>query len=75
MSTVALIFDLPEEHEEFNLAYCGSDWALVSFDLSQKLRNLLKYDSKGYDEHTLEYVRDTLIEIMDSHDVSLDMIP
>ena len=69
-----LTFNMPEDKGDFNLAYHGTDWAFVCLDLSQKLRSLLKYDSQGYDEHTLEFVRDLLYDLMDDNEVSLDMI-
>jgi len=74
MSRATLTFTLPEERDDLNLAFHGLDWALVAEDMDTKLRNLLKHGGHGYDDHTLEYVRDTLHEILDDHAVSFDMI-
>ena len=74
MSTVTFTFDMPEDREEFSHAYHGLDWALVCWDLHTKLRNLLKYGDHKHDDATLEYLQDTLFEIMDDHGVDLDMI-
>jgi len=70
-----LEFDLQEEKEELNFALHGLDWALVALDTSNELRKHLKYghEFKSVDEG-LQAVWDRLFEIMDEHNVNLDMI-
>ena len=38
-----LEFNLPENEEQFNAANKGMDWALLTWDIDQLLRNKLKY--------------------------------
>ena len=70
-----LEFDMLEERDDLNFAIHGLDWALVALDIDNELRNRLKYGHqfKSADE-ALETVRDRLFEIMDDHNVNLDMI-
>lgn len=44
MPRVSLEFDLPEEQEEFDLAYHGARLSVIIEDLDNYLRNRMKYD-------------------------------
>ena len=70
-----LEFDMLEERDDLNFALHGLDWALVAWDMDNELRRYLKYGQvfKSVDE-ALETIRDSLHEIMDDHNVNLDMI-
>lgn len=70
-----LIFDLPEEKEEFILASKGQDSWSALFEMDQWLRNKLKHGHNYYDaDEALEAVRDQLNFIMDENGVSIDMV-
>ena len=70
-----LEFDLPEDNDNYIAAVHGMDYALVCWDMDQKLRGWLKYGHKFIDaEEALEACREQLREIMDSHSVHMDMI-
>ena len=58
-------FNLPEEEEQFNAANKGMDWALLTWDIDQLLRNKLKYsDLLPNTRAELEEIRDTLNEML-----------
>jgi len=61
-----LEFDLPADKEEFDAANNGMDWALVSWDMDQLLRNKLKHEEHVTDTRkTLEEIRELLYDLMD----------
>jgi len=70
-----LEFDLPEDQDDFTAASHGMDYALVCWDMDQKLRGWLKY-GQNFDsaDDALEECREQLREIMYEHGVTLDMI-
>jgi hypothetical protein len=70
-----LEFELPDDETEFKLCTRGKDYYLVLWDLDQWLREKIKYgaeDSINID--TLEAVRETLHELLQNRNVSLDDI-
>lgn len=70
-----LIFDLPEEKEEFTLASKGPDLWSVVFEMDQWLRKQLKYGHTFFDTNeALEATRDKLNHIMDENGISIDMV-
>jgi len=72
-----LEFSLPEEQEEANVALKGADLYLSFWDLDQKLRSKVKYNSEGHSEDTLEAfdkVRSMLREILEEHSCNLEMM-
>ena len=70
-----LIFDLPEENEEFTLASKGQDLWSVVFEMDQWLREQLKYGHTYYSaDDALEAARTKLNHIMDEHGISIDMV-
>ena len=60
-----LVFNLPEDKEEFDAASRGMDWALVAWEIDQLLRNKLKYEEHVRDtRNTLEELRKTLNDML-----------
>ena len=61
-----LEYNLPEDQEQFNVASKGMEWALLAWDLDQKMRSLLKYDPEKYKtgEQALEHIKDELRDLM-----------
>ena len=70
-----LEFDMLEERDDLNFALHGLDWALVAWDMDQELRKFLKYGHEFTSiDSALETVRDRLFEILEDHNVNMDMI-
>ena len=70
-----LIFDLPEEKEEFTLVLRGQDLWSVLFEMDQWLRGQLKYGHTYFSaDEALEVTRNRLNYIMDEHGISIDMV-
>ena len=71
-----LIFNLPEEKQDFDFATKGSDWWNVCWDMDQWLRAQYKYmPDEGFSKDKYDaYVqaREKLFELMSEHGVSLD---
>ncbi len=65
MPRVYLSFKLPEENEEFEIAFAGHNYKYVLEDLDNFLRNKLKYDGDLHEKYIKVYqeVRDKLHEI------------
>ena len=61
---------MPEEKDDFRLAYHGIDFALSLWDLNQWLRNEIKHK----DREELKEIQDKLHEFLEKYEVSLDMI-
>ncbi|NWJ57779.1 hypothetical protein HX858_08580 [Marine Group I thaumarchaeote] len=62
---VILEFNLPEEEEQFNAANKGMDWALLTWDMDNILRDKLKYGKLLPNTRAeLEEIRDTLNEML-----------
>ena len=53
-----LIFNLPEDKEEFDVATKAMDWSLVVWDIDQFIRNKIKYDQDR--DGVLQLVRNEL---------------
>ena len=73
-----LEYELPEEANEFILASRANDWALVAWDMDQRLRSWLKY---GHDSHKFEDIDDALEKtrrflhsLLAERNLSLEMI-
>ena len=70
MSKATLTFDMPEEQVEFDLAYHGSDYHNVLWDLDQELRNWLKHGHEFKETgEALEAVRSRIHELMEDQGV------
>ena len=63
-----LKFDLPEEQEEFDMAYQGNKWSSAMYNLDQYLRNKLKYNNAGED---YEIIRKKLHAIILEYNLKL----
>jgi len=63
-----LKFDIPEECEEFEMAYHGCTWKTAMFDLDQYLRDELKYKNAGKDYET---IREELYSILANYSLEL----
>jgi hypothetical protein len=64
-----LIFTLPEDNQEFELALKGSKMYSTLWDFDQWLRSEIKYKEKE-----LEEVRDKLQEFMNNNHIDFDMV-
>ena len=62
-----LEFNLPDDKEEFDVAAKAMDWALLAWDIDQKIRSLLKYEPEKYKtgEQALEHIKDELRDLME----------
>jgi len=69
-----LIFDLPEDDCEFNIASNSMSWALTVWDIANYLRSSLKHNPSNLDIKTLEEVQTYLFESLESRNLALDMI-
>lgn len=77
MAKAILVFNLPEDMEQFMLAAKGRDIMMTLYELDQHLRSETKYapDTMSQEVHdALVQVRTTLHELMDSNNVSFDLI-
>jgi len=63
-----------EEEEDLRTALDGYKWKLVSWDLDQEMRRLLKYDDTITDEkwHQVEELRTKLRQIINDYNLNLD---
>lgn len=64
-----LVFELPEEQDEFTLANRGKDLYGILWEFDQWLRSEIKYNNKDY-----QNVRDKLYEIMNREFFSFDEV-
>jgi len=66
---------IPEDHNEAILTFHGVEWALAVYDIDQEVRNRQKYgpEFKNAGE-ALEWVRETIHDILSARNISLDMI-
>jgi len=73
-----LIFNLPEDNEEFKLATKASDWWNVCWEMDKWLRQQYKYmsdDEYSKDKYDAYYeARQKLFELMNDNGVSLDEV-
>ena len=70
-----LKFNLPEDRDEYTASSHGMNYALTCWDIDQKLREWLKYGHQFESaDEALERVREVFHEIMDDHNIHLDMI-
>lgn len=64
-----LIYDLPDDADEFNAAVKALNLYFCLWDLDQFLRDQIKYHNAD-----LDHVREKLHEIMSDRDVSFDLV-
>lgn len=70
-----LEFTLPEERDEHLFAINGLKWALCMWDLDQFLRNACKYEEITKEKRQVyEEMRDKIRDILEEHNLSLEMI-
>ena len=71
-----LIFNLPEDNDDFKLATKASDWWNVCWEMDKWLRQQYKYmsdDEYSKDTYDAYYeARQKLFELMNDNGVSLD---
>jgi hypothetical protein len=71
MSKIFIIFKLPEELNEYKIAYNAYNYYHALWDLSQKFREMRKYgDSKK--KYTAMEIEKLFWEILNNSEVSLD---
>ena len=71
-----LIFDLPQDRYEYDMAMKGSDWYNVAWEMYQYLRGNTKYPSDDvHDEYiqAMSDCKDKLFEIMRENGVDFDL--
>jgi hypothetical protein len=71
-----LIFNLPEDKQDFDFATQGSNWWSVCWEMDQWLRGQTKHapDSMSDDTYkALEECRDKLIDLINDNNLNLDM--
>jgi hypothetical protein len=76
MPTATLVFNLPEEKEDFELTNNASKYYYVIWDLDQFLRSKIKYADEGTSELSIEafqLVRDELWNLMNEKNLTLDL--
>jgi predicted transglutaminase-like protease len=70
-----LIFDLPEDRVEFEIALKSMDWALTVWEIDQYLRKQLKYKNESRPKsQAIVDIRKELLLILDSRNLTLDTI-
>lgn len=70
-----LVYTLPDDKEDFQIAVDGWRWQKVVIDLNQYLRTQLKYKSDHYSDSELELlekIRETLHQTIEDSGVSLN---
>lgn len=71
-----LIFNLPEDKQDFDFATQGSDWWSVCWEMDQWLRAQYKYmpdEEYSADKYeTYEKCREKLLEIISEHNLNID---
>ena len=70
MPKVTITFNLPEDNEAYEIAHNASNLHAVLWDYIDELRNLLKYDSRGMNEETIQTLSDDLWELLKNNDVA-----
>lgn len=71
----ALVFNLPEDQCEFEIASSAMKWALTVQDIAEMLRQRLKYGhSIPTVDDALEFMRAELYTFLEDRNISLDMI-
>lgn len=76
MPTATLVFNLPEEQEDFELINNASKYYSVIWDLDQFMRNKIKYANDHNPEpfiETVQLVRDELWKLMEEKNLTLDL--
>jgi len=73
MAKIKMIFNLPEDQAEFDLAIQGGKMYSALWDISQEIRTLWKYEELSEEEwNMVERIRDKFYEILDDNQIKLD---
>ena len=70
---VVLIFNIPDDRDEYRLAEKGKDFYLAMYDYSQYLRTEWKhgnYDDKEFE--VLDKIKEQFCDILDRYNINLD---
>lgn len=67
-----LEFNLPEDREQYNIAFHAGDLYSTLYDFDQWLRHLEKYE--GVNTLNIDEIRSKIREIMREYNVNLDMM-
>jgi hypothetical protein len=76
MPTATLVFNLPEEQDDFELVNKASKYYSVIWDLDQFLRSKIKYADEHTSELSIEafqHVRDELWNLMNEKNITLEI--
>ncbi len=66
---------IPEDKCEADLTFRGMDWALSMWDLDEEIRKKIKYGHKFKSpDQALKWAMETLRDILESRNLSFDMI-
>jgi len=70
-----LVFNMPDDNNDFILANHGPDFYFILLDINNKLRSFLKHGHK-FDtaDDALLYMQDFIHQEMIDRDVNLDMV-
>jgi hypothetical protein len=71
MPKYTLIFKVPEEQSEFNVACNGGKYLTVLTELDNWLRDIMKYGEEGDQVLTAELVRERLYELLREQSIDL----
>jgi len=66
-----LEFDLPEEHEEHDLALNAWKYMIVLSSFDNRMRGILKQETEDYDYDTVNKLRDELWEMLRDNNIDL----
>lgn len=70
-----LKFKLPEDVKAFKLAASALDWALVAWEMDQKMRSIIKYQEVSEETaDKIQELRDALCEELEDNGLSFNMI-
>ena len=76
MPTATLKYNLATEADLYNFAAHGRDWARVVRGMEATLRDWWKHEREfPTPAHVITAARQRLQELLDDHNLSLDMIP
>jgi hypothetical protein len=68
-----LEFNLPEDRVEYDMANNASNYHNTLWEFDQKLRAIIKYDDKDFDQETAQKIRDLLYEKMNENNINIDL--
>jgi len=70
---IKMIFNLPDDQDDYEMATQGSKMYNALWDISQELRTLWKYEELKQEEWDMvERIRNKFFEILEDHQIKLD---